>query len=558
MARIRLVLAGAADAGHAAAPPPPAFVAIVPKEATAWVQPPPSARRAAARSRHASEGRRVGRFRPFRRSAAMRAALPTTRRDPRTRLADVKEAPNARTAAGAAQTLAAGAILRRAPVAAAAGAGAALGRAPLRGALGVRCPSTTPPLQRRERLRCAPVGAFISSFSPPRGQRCARVPARQKTAVLLDARARSPRARRGPPPPPPSRRGAPSRDLRLHRPPLAHLSRVPSAPRARPPRTPPQRAASTRRYGRRPVRTRADAVDARRPGATRSPPAASSATPPWRPTPRARRTLSEWTRDLRSSSRSREELMRVLLGQTLHPPEEDAAVAAEMVSERQRRLPAFRPRAILLVTLPLIAGMAIKLVADATISWSEPGQNVSPILSNFVVPYFAWSLHRQSLGRRFLLARRSAGTTTTGQIRDGPARRDCRDVGRSPLYARDLCAPHLLDRHQDEPSADNLQLGPKRLTGRRVGRRIGLSLAWVRWALGCWNHALPIILVGAWASRREGSSPPRVVIATSKAARGGACRTLNRGRSDLCPFSVSRLGDAAFGTHALAARAVCM
>ena len=72
-----------------------------------------------------------------------------------------------------------------------------------------------------------------------------------------------------------------------------------------------------------------------------------------------------------------------------------------MVSERQRPpfLPMFtpfRPRAILLVTLPLIAGMAmvIKLVADATISWSERGiVNVSPILSNFVVPYFAWSLH---------------------------------------------------------------------------------------------------------------------------------------------------------------------
>ena len=71
--------------------------------------------------------------------------------------------------------------------------------------------------------------------------------------------------------------------------------------------------------------------------------------------------------------------------------------SAEMVSERQRPpfLPMFtpfRPRAILLVTLPLIAGMAmvIKLVADATISWSERGiVNVSPILSNFVVPYFA-------------------------------------------------------------------------------------------------------------------------------------------------------------------------
>ncbi len=75
--------------------------------------------------------------------------------------------------------------------------------------------------------------------------------------------------------------------------------------------------------------------------------------------------------------------------------------SAEMVSERQRPpfLPMFtpfRPHAILLVTLPLIAGMAmvIKLVADATISWSERGiVNVSPILSNFVVPYFAWSLH---------------------------------------------------------------------------------------------------------------------------------------------------------------------
>ena len=74
--------------------------------------------------------------------------------------------------------------------------------------------------------------------------------------------------------------------------------------------------------------------------------------------------------------------------------------SAEMVSERQRPpfLPMFTPfrsRAILLVNLPVIAGMAmvIKLVADATIS--DRGMvNVSPVLSNFVVPYLAWSLHR--------------------------------------------------------------------------------------------------------------------------------------------------------------------